>query len=205
VLRDIEALDCSPEFRKPNFGLSYYYNDKSSNPDKKYKKYEITKDGFTFLVMGYTGKKAAKFKEDYIAKFNSMERALISLASPPLLPDFNDPVAAARTWADAKEAELKAKQNLLEAQPKIEFYDQVGDSSGNLALNETSKILGTGRTRLSNRLKELGIFLKDRPIPYQNYIERGYFEVKTTTANEHIQKQTFVTPKGLQWLQKKYF
>ena len=36
----------------------------------------MTKDGFTFLVMGYRGKKAAKFKEDYIKAFNSMESIL---------------------------------------------------------------------------------------------------------------------------------
>ena len=35
--------------------------------------YEITKDGFVFLVMGYTGKKAAEFKEAYIKKFNETD------------------------------------------------------------------------------------------------------------------------------------
>lgn len=96
------------------------------------------------------------------------------------------------------------EKRLEEAQPKIEFFDQVGDSNGNLPLNETAKILGTGRTRLSKRLQNDNIFLEGKPIPYQKYIESGYFEVKTTTAYNHIQKQSFITPKGLQWLQKKY-
>jgi phage regulator Rha-like protein len=34
--------------------------------------YEITRDGFTFLAMGFTGKRAAEFKEKYIAMFNAM-------------------------------------------------------------------------------------------------------------------------------------
>ena len=38
--------------------------------------YNITRDGFTFLAMGYTGKKAAEFKEKYIAAFNAMEQQL---------------------------------------------------------------------------------------------------------------------------------
>ena len=38
--------------------------------------YYIGRDGFTFLAMGYTGKKAAEFKEKYIAAFNAMEQQL---------------------------------------------------------------------------------------------------------------------------------
>ena len=38
--------------------------------------YYITRDGFTFLVMGFTGKVAAKFKEYYINAFNAMEETL---------------------------------------------------------------------------------------------------------------------------------
>ena len=34
---------------------------------------EMTRDGFTFLVMGFTGAKAAQFKEQYISEFNKME------------------------------------------------------------------------------------------------------------------------------------
>lgn len=72
VLRDIENLDCSKEFRESNFGLSSY----NSEQNKKLPMYLITKDGFMFLVMGYRGKRAADIKEKYIAAFNSMENLL---------------------------------------------------------------------------------------------------------------------------------
>lgn len=72
VLRDIEALDCSSDFRESNFGLSSY----KSEQNKRLPMYYMTKDGFTFLVMGYRGKKAAEFKEDYIKAFNLMENTL---------------------------------------------------------------------------------------------------------------------------------
>lgn len=39
--------------------------------------YYMNRDGFTLLVMGYTGEKAMKFKLDYIKQFNAMEKALI--------------------------------------------------------------------------------------------------------------------------------
>ena len=38
--------------------------------------YRMTRDGFTFLVMGFTGEKAARFKWLYIAEFNRIEAAL---------------------------------------------------------------------------------------------------------------------------------
>lgn len=68
VIRDIEKLDCSDEFRVPNFGETYY----KDLQNKRQKKYFITKDGFVFLVMGYRGKRAAEFKEAYIKRFNDM-------------------------------------------------------------------------------------------------------------------------------------
>ena len=36
----------------------------------------MNRDGFTLLVMGFTGEKALKFKLEYIAAFNAMEKEL---------------------------------------------------------------------------------------------------------------------------------
>lgn len=74
VMRDIANLKCSNDFRAANFGLSSYVNEQN----KEFPMYEMTKDGFTFLVMGYTGQKAAEFKEAYINAFNTMEAELKS-------------------------------------------------------------------------------------------------------------------------------
>ncbi|EAS2000457.1 Rha family transcriptional regulator [Salmonella enterica] len=74
VIRTIESLECSPEFTRLNFELSEY----TDSTGRKLPMYEMTKDGFVFLVMGFTGKKAAAFKEAYIAEFNRMEAELYS-------------------------------------------------------------------------------------------------------------------------------
>lgn len=55
VLRDIQDLDCSEEFSLLNFEESNYKDPRG----KKQPEYLITRDGFMFLVMGFTGKKAA--------------------------------------------------------------------------------------------------------------------------------------------------
>lgn len=72
VLRDIRELGCSEEFRVSNFGESSYINAQN----KKQPMFIMTRDGFTLLVMGYTGELAMKFKEAYIKQFNAMESAL---------------------------------------------------------------------------------------------------------------------------------
>ena len=77
VLRAIKMLDCSADFQERNFALSFYINDIGRNGGKKQNPmYYMTRDGFTFLVMGFTGKIAARFKEGYINAFNEMEKVL---------------------------------------------------------------------------------------------------------------------------------
>ena len=68
ILRAIKKLDCSSDFTERNFTLSEY----EDSTGRKLPMYQMTKDGFIFLVMGFTGSKAAKFKEDYINAFNEM-------------------------------------------------------------------------------------------------------------------------------------
>ncbi|EJF9757281.1 Rha family transcriptional regulator [Salmonella enterica] len=72
ILKKIRLLDCSPEFSARNFAGAEYTDEQG----KKRPAYQITKNGFVFLVMGFTGKKAAAFKEAYIAEFDRMENEL---------------------------------------------------------------------------------------------------------------------------------
>lgn len=85
VLRSIKNLECSADFTERNF-LPSQYKDGSGRVLPTYK---VTRDGFTFLITGFTGKEAAKYKEDYIAAFNWMEQQLFneqrSVESPLLL------------------------------------------------------------------------------------------------------------------------
>ena len=98
VLRTIESIEIPGEFTHPNFGVSdaHLINKVSDEQLKKeeakippfakceYKDstgrvlpaYRMTRDGFTFLVMGFTGKRATLFKWAYIAAFNAMEAEL---------------------------------------------------------------------------------------------------------------------------------
>lgn len=111
VMRDIENLSCSNEFRAANFGVSSYI----SLQNKELSMYVITKDGFSFLVMGYTGKKAGLFKEEYIKAFNTMERSLKEIKTPQTYAE------ALRRLADEVEAKEQIQYQL---EQKTEQLDE---------------------------------------------------------------------------------
>lgn len=113
VVRDIKSLDCSEEFRKLNFEPSKiaYQN---GNIKKQLPMYYITRDGFMFLVMGFTGKTAAKWKEAYIKAFNEMEAKIRA-----------EQMAKAIEEHDRKEAEEYEKLLEREAREEAEVDRRV--------------------------------------------------------------------------------
>lgn len=72
VLRDIDRLECSDKFRALNFEQSSYV----SAQGKTLPCVTMTRDGFCFLAMGFTGAKAGQWKESFIDAFNQMDKAL---------------------------------------------------------------------------------------------------------------------------------
>ena len=82
VLRSIDQIlsedsGYSAEFNRCNFAPITYTDVRG----RKQRCYAMTRDGFTALVMGFTGKKAARFKEFYIKRFNEMEHFIGTLIS----------------------------------------------------------------------------------------------------------------------------
>lgn len=59
------------------------------------KSYELTKDGFMLLVMGFTGKQAMAIKIAYIEAFNAMSKAILDLNNT-----VSDGIKPAKTTAD---------------------------------------------------------------------------------------------------------
>lgn len=57
------------------------------NRGKQYPMYYMNRDGFTLLVMGFTGKRAMDFKLKYIAAFNEMEKAIKLQQALPQTPE----------------------------------------------------------------------------------------------------------------------
>lgn len=71
VLAKVRELECSDQFLTHNFSWVQF-----EHRGNQYEAVEMTKDGFVFLVMGFTGAKAAAVKEGYIHAFNAMAEQL---------------------------------------------------------------------------------------------------------------------------------
>jgi Rha family phage regulatory protein len=86
VLRDIEALAafCDAEFHRLNFEpmIREYAIGKGATASGP--TYNLTRDGFALLAMGFTGEKAVAFKVAYIKAFNRMEAELSTRYIAPL-------------------------------------------------------------------------------------------------------------------------
>lgn len=74
VLEDIRRLEES--ISTAEFSALFYKSEYTASNGKMNPMYIMSRDGFTLLVMGYTGEKAMKFKLAYIKQFNAMENVL---------------------------------------------------------------------------------------------------------------------------------
>ena len=119
------------------------------------------------------------------------------------LPDFSNPAAAARAWAEQFELQQAANQALAIAAPKVEFVDKYVESTGLKGFRQTAKLLGANEARFRE-------FLLDKKIMYRmggewqtysGHINAGRFDVKTGTSDSgHAFNQTKFTPKGVTWV-----
>lgn len=74
ILQSIELL--KPDLPTDFTGLNFQPSSYKDNTGRENPMYLLTRDAFTLLVMGFTGKKALRFKLAYIAEFNRMEALL---------------------------------------------------------------------------------------------------------------------------------
>jgi Rha family phage regulatory protein len=112
VLKAIDNLECSEIFRKVNFNSTNYLDVQGKNK----REVVLTKDGFVFAVMGFTGKKASQFKEAYIKAFNKME-ADLSIRSQLTVPQALQALAITSIEIQGEVKTLKERVTALETTP----------------------------------------------------------------------------------------
>ncbi|MGK5722449.1 Rha family transcriptional regulator, partial [Proteus mirabilis] len=75
VLKKIRSViaECNPEYHVVNFNEMFQEVEVANNAIRKSPYYELTRDAFVLIAMGFTGKKALQWKINYINAFNRME------------------------------------------------------------------------------------------------------------------------------------
>lgn len=216
VLRDIDTLKSDyPNLDREMFKESTYTNTRG----KTYRCFNMNRDGFSLLSMGFTGKEAIEWKLKYINAFNQMEKRLksgnsLSEEEKLKLQLFSsDPSEVAYAHAQLLklataplEKEICEQKVLIEEQkPLVTFATHVTKTSDTVDMGEFAKIvakekINVGRNRLFTWLREQG-YLMTNNVPYQRYINNGYFKVievsKITSYGKiNVFPKTLVTGKG---------
>lgn len=112
VMRDIRNLECSQEFNQRNFAPINYTDERN----RTYRRFLIKRDGLAFLVFGYTGAKAAEYKEKYISAFNLMED---KLKRPKVLNDKEQLIASMKLSIETAEELTEIKTDVAQLKEKV--------------------------------------------------------------------------------------
>lgn len=95
--------------------------------------------------------------------------------------------------------------------PKAELMEKVLDSDERIDIGQSAKILELpfGRNTLFKKLREMGIFFKNKNEPKQEYVQRGYFILKEKWVDRggydgFIALKILVTQKGLEFLANRF-
>lgn len=131
VLKSIRTLECSACFQGRNFSPSFYFSNLHRGGRKKQPMYYLTRDGFTLLAMGFTGKVAVRFKEAYINAFNEMEELLRSSKEAEYakqlfkkqVEEFNENIRKAIAAGKKKHGEFYGGAGAMI--PYIPYYDDL--------------------------------------------------------------------------------
>ncbi|MFJ3487755.1 phage antirepressor KilAC domain-containing protein [Pseudomonas sp. NPDC090202] len=120
------------------------------------------------------------------------------------LPDFSNPAAAARAWAEQFELQQAAAQELRLAAPKVAFVDQYVEAAGSMSFRQVAKLLSAKERQFRQMLLDMGVmyYLGGVLTPTAQHHAAKRFELKTGTSetNGHAFAQARFTAKGVQWI-----
>lgn len=208
VMRDIDTIKKDV----PNFGEMFFETETPDTYGRPQRTYLMNRDGFSLLVMGFTGKAALEWKLKYIAAFNEMERRIkqpqmtpAALREAILNPDTVIQLCQQIKAEREKNARLTAENAKLTAaneimQPKADYFDQQVAANQLTGLNETADALRIPR-------RTFVAWLVERKYLYRNHCNKlvpdpcmndGLFQPKeyTISGSPLNGTQTMVTPKG---------
>ena len=169
--------------------------------NRSQEEYLLTRDGFSLLVMGFTGTKALEWKLKYIEAFNTMERKLKEISKPDSYM-IDDPIERAKRWIEEREQYNKIAAELEE---QNSFVNKVSESNGSMLVREVAKLASKGNITIGekalwNKLREWGYISRKSTEPMQSAINAGWFEVIERVVDRDgksfVYRTTKVTSKG---------
>ncbi|MGP9790705.1 phage antirepressor KilAC domain-containing protein [Roseinatronobacter sp. NSM] len=199
--------------QEPDLGLHNFMQTPYVEPSngQTYRSFDMDRDGFTLLAMGFTGTKALKWKLSYISAFNTLEAEVKRVARDGGTIDLNNPTQLRNLLLNYSERTEKLEQRVQELLPSEEALDRLSKADGSLNITEAAKALQMRPKDLFDYLSRNGWIYKRAGsaswLGYQSKTTAGMLEHKVTTVlradgSEKVTEQVRVTPKGLTALAK---
>ncbi len=119
------------------------------------------------------------------------------------IPDFTNPAAAARAWAEQYEKRQRAEQALAQTAPKANFFDQYVQVEESLGFRQLCKMLKAKEPEFRQFLLERNIMYRVNGTltPHRHYIQSGYFTLRSGVGeNLHTFSQARFTARGVKWV-----
>ena len=198
VLQGIHEILTAENSALRNLFFEHTYKAEGNN--KIYPEYLMTRDGFSLLVMGFTGKRALEWKIKYIQAFNAMEAKLKEKEELTPEEEMARGLRAAEKVLARTQLELtQAKQMVSELKPKATYYDLVLQNKSTLSVTKIAKDYGKSAKWMNAKLHDYGVQFKqgDQWFLYQDYAKLGYTQSTTHVIDdEHSHMMTKWTQKG---------
>lgn len=167
---------------------------------QEYRCFLLPKRETLILVSGYSVELRAKI----IDRWEELERNTLGLTEGILgnkIPT---------SFADALQLAANQARELERTRPLAAVAEQIASADNCLTIKDFAKSLGEGPIKIFGKLKRLGVLYRNSEmdwVPYQRYLDAGYFRTKITTVphGEKIINHTtaLVTGKGEVWLAQK--
>lgn len=199
VKRTIETLVQRGVIRLPQIVFTETINNLGFK--QKTKGYRFTQDHQrdTYVVVAQL---SPELTARIVDRWQELERHVIEQI-PKTLPD------ALRLAANLAERNEALENKIIDDAPKVAFAMAVRNSEGTISVGAMAKLIGMGRNTLFKRLRDDGVLMKGN-IPYQKYIDRGYFRLVASdpipTGFNKVRpiNTPVVTGAGQVWIQNKY-
>lgn len=193
VMRDIRnVIDANPEWGVLNFAQTPYVDQQNG---QTYQMYEITRDGYSMLVMGFTGKKAMEWKIKFLEAFNAMEQRIKDGGGFQLPQSFGEALRLAADQAERIET----------MRPKVEALEHMEASEGAVTPRIAAKVLDVPERKFFKWLHANNWAFRQGKTRqgYSEKIKQGYLEHEprtytvAETGEERTTVQLKITPKGM--------
>jgi Rha family phage regulatory protein len=198
VLRDIGEIIHRSDLS--DVDIAWFFETQTQHPtitDRFDRSFDMTRDGFSLLVMGWTGAKALRFKVAYINEFNRMEAALRQASASPTI-DVNDPAALRHLLIDYSERVIQLQAENAELAPKAAALVRISKKEGESTLRQASKELFGGGNAIFPVLAEIGWLYRSggKWYGYQTKMPH-YLTVREVECRDgQSRSQTLITPTG---------